>query len=145
MVVSDVHGKTKSLPHNRTLHSSLQHVVSFIENYSQREGLTLPGRVMGYKSFRIKLLPISTTKAELWRSPKEAAGAGGYTVLEYTKFVQTWNQFLPFVKIMQPSTDLCHTWQDNTGKISGHAKTSEEDKIAAVDAHSDHLKKAKHK
>ena len=74
MVVPDVHGKTKSLPHNRTLHSSLQHVVSFIENYSQREGLTLPGRVMGYKSFRIKLLPISTTKAELWRSPKEATG-----------------------------------------------------------------------
>ena len=46
---------------------------------------------------------------------------------------------------MQPSTDLCRTWQDSTGKISGHAKTSEEDKIAAVDGHSDHLKKAKHR
>ena len=76
---------------------------------SKREGLTLTGRVLGYKSFRIKLLPIPTTKAELWRSPKEAAGAGEYTVLEYTKVVRTWNQFLSFVKIMQPSTDLCHT------------------------------------
>ena len=61
----------------------------------------------------------------------------------YTKFVQTWNEFLPFIKIMQPSTDLCHTCQKNTEKISGRAGASEEDKIAAVEAHSDHLRKAK--
>ena len=44
---------------------------------------------------------------------------------------------------MQPSTDLCHTCQKNTEKISGRAGASEEDKIAAVEAHSDHLRKAK--
>ena len=142
-LVPRVHGNQKSSPHNRTPHSSLQHVVSFIENYSQREGLSLPGRVPGYKSFRIKLLPTSTTKAELWRSYKEAAEAAGFTVVGYTKFVQTWNEFRPFIKIMQPSTDLCHTCQKNTEKISGRAGASEEDKIAAVEAHSDHLRKAK--
>ena len=103
----------------------------------------MPGRVPGYKSFQIKLLPTSTTKAELWRSYKHAAEVGGYTVVGYTKFVQTWNEFLPFIKIMQPSMDLCHTCQKNTEKISGRAGASEEDKISAVEAHQDHLSKAK--
>ena len=94
-----VHGNQKGTPHNRTPHSSLQNVVSFIDNYAQREGLSLPGRIPGYKSFRIKLLPTSTTKAELWRSHKHAAEVRGYTVVGYTKFVQTWNDFLPFIKI----------------------------------------------
>ena len=138
-----VHGNQKCTPHNRTPHSSLQNVVSFIENYAQRESLSLPGRVPGYKSFPIKLLPTSTTKADLWRSYKHAAEVRGYTVVGYTKFVQTWNDFLPFIKIMQPSTDLCHTCQKNTEKISGCTGASEEDKISVVEAHQDHLRKAK--
>ena len=142
-LVPRVHGNQKGTPHNRTPHSALHNVVSFIDNYAQREGLSLPGRVPGYKSFRIKLLPTSTTKAELWRSYKHAAEVRGYTVVGYTKFVQIWNDFLPFIKIMQPSTDLCHTCQKNTEKISGCAGTSEEDKISAVEAHQDHLRKAK--
>ena len=44
---------------------------------------------------------------------------------------------------MQPSTDLCHTCQKNTEKISGCAGASEEDKIEAVKAHQNHLRKAK--
>lgn len=61
----------------------------------------------------------------------------------YTKFVITWNQFLPFIKIMQPSTDLCHTCQKNAERISGRANVSEDEKMAAVAQHSDHLNKAK--
>lgn len=34
--------------------------------------------------------------------------------LGYTKFD------FPFIKIMQPSTDLCHTYLINTEKISGY-------------------------
>lgn len=61
----------------------------------------------------------------------------------YTKFVITWNQFLPFIKIMQPSTDLCHTCQKNAEIISGRANVSEDEKMVAVAQHSDHLNKAK--
>lgn len=61
----------------------------------------------------------------------------------YTKFVITWNQFLPFIKIMQPLTDLCHTCQKNAERISGRANVSEDEKMAAVAQHSDHLNKAK--
>lgn len=119
----------------------MQHVVSFIENYAGQEGLSLPGRVPGYKTIhRVKLLPTATTKEELWRCYKHAVKIGGYTVVRYTKFVQTWNEFLPFIKIMQPSTDLCHTDQKNMEKISGHASASEEDKIEAVDASKHFLK-----
>ena len=103
----------------------------------------MPGRVPGYKTIhRVKLLPTATTKEELWRCYKHTAEIGGYTVVGYTKFVQTWNEFLPFIKIMQPSTDLCHTRQKNTENISGHASASEEDKIEAVEAHQNHLRKA---
>lgn len=61
----------------------------------------------------------------------------------YMKFVTTWNQFLPFIKIMQPLSDLCHTCQKNTERISGCANVSEDEKMAAVAQHSDHLHKAK--
>ena len=138
-----IHGNTKSKPHNRIPHTSLERVVTFIENYTEREGLSLPGRVPGYKSFRIKLLPTSTSKAELWRCYTEAAEAGGYAGVGYSKFVDTWNGFLPSIKIMQPPTDLCHTCQKNTEKISGHAGASEIEKMAAVEIHQDHLRKAR--
>ena len=140
---SRVHGNTRRAPHNRTTLASLKHVVTFIENYAEREGISLPGRVPGYKSFQIKLLPTSTTKAELWRAYKDAAVDRGYEIVGYTKFVTTWNQFLPFIKIMQPSTDLCHTCQKNTERISGRANVSEDEKMAALAEHSDHLNKAK--
>ena len=142
-ITSRVHGNTRRTPHNRTTHASLRHVVTFIENYAEREGLSLPGRVPGYKSFRLKLLPTSTNKAELWRRYKDAAEEEGFEVMGYTKFVTTWNDFLPFIKIMQPSTDLCHTCQKNTEKISGKANVSEDEKMAAIAEHSDHLNKAK--
>ena len=45
-----VRGNEKGIPHNGTPYVSLQHVVSFIENYAGREGLSLPGRVPGYKT-----------------------------------------------------------------------------------------------
>ena len=61
----------------------------------------------------------------------------------YKKFVVTWNDFLQFIKIMQPSTDLCHTCQKNTEKISGRANVSEDEKTAAIDEHRAHLCKAK--
>ena len=142
-ITSRVHGNTRRTPHNRTTHASLTHVVTFIENYAEREGLSLPGRVPGYKSFRIKLLPTSTNKAELWRRYKDAAEEEGFEVMGYTKFVTTWNDFLLFIKIMQPSTDLCHTCQKNTEKISGKANVSEDAKMAAIAEHSDHLNGAK--
>lgn len=141
-ITSRVHENTRRTPHNRTNHASLRHVVTFID-YAEREGLSLPGRIPGYKSFRIKLLPTSTSKAELWKCYKDAAEDEGFEVMGYTKFVTTWNDFLPFIKIMQPSTDLCHTCQKNTEKISGKANVSEDEKMAAIAEHSDHLNKAK--
>lgn len=77
-----VHGNEKGIPHNGTPYVSLQHVVSFIENYAGREGLSLPGRVPGYKTIhRVKLLHTTTTKEDLWRCYKHAAEIGGYTVV----------------------------------------------------------------
>lgn len=48
---SHVHGNTRHASHNRTTHASLKHVVTFIENYAEHEGMSLLGRVPGYKSF----------------------------------------------------------------------------------------------
>ena len=134
------HEDRKSTLHNRTPHSSLQNAASFIDSYTQREGLSLPGRGPGCKSFRIKLLHTSTTKAELWRLYKHTAEVRGYTLVGYTKFVQTRNDF---IKIMQPSMDPCHTCQENTEKTSGCSGVSEEDETSAIEAHQNHLRRAK--
>ena len=61
-----VHRNQKGTLHNRTPHSSLQNVVSFIDNYAQEEGLLLPGRVPGYKSFRRTNMQLKLEDIQLW-------------------------------------------------------------------------------
>ena len=70
------------------------------------------------------------SKAELWRIYKAAAEDEGFEAMGCTKFVVTWNDFLPFIKIMQPATDPCHMCQKNTEKISGRANVSKDEKTA---------------
>ena len=120
-LTSRVHGNTKHAPHNRTPHALLKHVVTFIENYAERGGLSLPGRVPGYKSFRIKLDPTSTSKADLWRIYKAATEDEGFKAMGYTRAKRTLKRF-PVVKMflktkkLQPLTNIEHTFTRLSGK-----------------------------
>lgn len=46
-------------------------VVNFLVNFAEENAVFLPGRVPGYKSAEVKLLPSSMTKAEVWRTYKD--------------------------------------------------------------------------
>ena len=51
----------------------IQYVVAFIRNYADDNTILLPGRIPGYKSADIVLLPSSTTKTAVWNLYHTAA------------------------------------------------------------------------
>ena len=57
-----VHGNTAHAPKNALKFDEIKNLVSFINNYAEKHAILLPGRIPGYKSDRIQLLPSSTTK-----------------------------------------------------------------------------------
>ena len=59
-----VHGNKRRLPH--TL-SSVEYVIHFLLQYSEQHALLLPGRIPGYSTDVIKLLPSSTSKRKVWQ------------------------------------------------------------------------------
>ena len=60
------HGNTKRLPWNSLSLSSIQHVISFWVNYTEENGLVFPGRIPGYTSTDLKLIPSSKSKKAIW-------------------------------------------------------------------------------
>ena len=62
-----VHGNTKTLPYNTLSISSVEYVTRFLLNYTDQNGLLLPGCIPGYSRSDIKLLPSSVSKRGIWR------------------------------------------------------------------------------
>ena len=61
-IVTRVHGNTKRLPKNTTSTTEIEAVKSFIGNYAIVNAINLPGRVPGYKSDIVSLLPTGHNK-----------------------------------------------------------------------------------
>ncbi len=105
-----VHGNSKRLPHNTLSLSSVQHVISFLVNYTEENGLLLPGRLPGYRKSDVKLLPSSTSKKGLWKLYQNAGDiCTDIHVVAYPTFCHLWRTLLPSVILMRPMADLC--WQ----------------------------------
>ena len=52
---------------NRLLsYEDITRVYSFLHNYAEDHGVSLPGRVPGYKRGDLKLLPCSSTKHDIY-------------------------------------------------------------------------------
>ena len=60
-----IHGNTKKRPHNALTFSMILNVLKFIQNYAEKNALLLPGRIPGFKSDDIKVLPCSDSKKVL--------------------------------------------------------------------------------
>lgn len=58
-LVPRVHGNAKKLPSNNLSHSTVEDIKTFISNYTEENGIELPGRTPSYKNSDIKLLPTS--------------------------------------------------------------------------------------
>ena len=104
------HGNHRRVPHHAFRLEETQAVVTFIMNYTEENGIHLPGRIPGFKKTDIQLLPCHTTKKAVWRqycqavaalSPTQPARQAGYCT-----FLLIWQKLLPNVIIGKPMTDL---------------------------------------
>lgn len=136
------HGNTSRLPHNVLQHDTVSNVVTFIKNFAAEQGVSLPGRVPHYKNLKVQLLPSCESKASVWRRYKMCTEANNQSCVGYTKFVSLWNTLTPYVLIMTPATDLCHTCQLNNTKISQGINVSDEEKTHLIQKQQQHLKSA---
>jgi hypothetical protein len=68
-------------------HDDIEKVVKFISNYAEDHAIILPGRIPGYKDFKMKLLPSSTTKASVFRLYRSAMNDSGmYKQVRWCRF-----------------------------------------------------------
>ena len=133
------HGNKGEMPIGTCSMDTLQHVISFLDNYAEEHAVALPGRVPGFKRSDIKLLPSSATKASIHRLYEQSAESTGLPVVSYSKFVTMWNELRPLVRITKPMTDLCHTCQKNNSNIYQSANLPDEEKSEIVWKQEAHL------
>lgn len=63
------HGNTKRLPSNTLPQLVTENVkYMFLTNYVEENAIVLPGRIPGFKSDEVKVLPSSETKMSVWRA-----------------------------------------------------------------------------
>ncbi len=140
-ILPRVHGNSKRLPHNCLSLSSVHHVISFLINYTEENGLLLPGRLPGYRSSDMKLLPSSTSKRGIWKLYKEATiKRDDVHTVAYTTFCKLWRNLLPSVILMRPMADLCWQCQQNSQIILRTTNSSEVEKSEVLEAALEHLR-----
>ena len=136
-----IHGNTKRKPHHALSFSSVEYVVCFLHNYTEQNGLLLPGRVPGYSRSDIKLLPSSTSKRGIWRIYHGAAEDDDtiHTVA-YSTFCKLWKMLVPSVVIMKPMSDLCWQCHQNSTALLRAANRPEEEKSITIREAQEHLR-----
>ena len=90
-LTSRVHGNARRLPAHALSLADRQQMVQFISIYSEAHAILLPGRVPGYKRDDLQLLPVSTTKRQVWMQFNEwlhSLATSGCPVT-YTTFCRT--------------------------------------------------------
>ena len=80
--------------------------------------MALLGRVPGYKSSDVQLLPSSTSKHTVWELYQEAASIDSMRPVGYSTFTRLWRELLPYVVVTKPMTDLCWRCQRNSAAIT---------------------------
>lgn len=137
------HGNQRRRPHHALSLETIEHVLKFLYNHAEQNGLLLPGRVPGYSRSDIKLLPSSKSKRAIWHLYKAAAESEAVEVcvrsVAYTTFCQLWRTLAPSIIVMKPMTDLCWQCQQNSTAIMRSANCPESEKSDLIRAAEEHL------
>lgn len=133
------HGNKGRLPKHTCSLDLVTGVVTFIENFAQEHAIALPGRIPGFKRTDIKVLPSSETKASVFRLYEQSAQLAGIHAVGHSKFLELWNELVPYVVICKPMTDLCHTCQKNNSKMYRSANLPESEKSQLLKEMEGHL------
>ena len=86
------HCNTKRLPSNTLPQLVTENVHNFLANYVKENAIVLPGRIPGFKSNEVKVLPSSKTKMSVWRAYTSTCEASGVQAVSYSKFAELWPQ-----------------------------------------------------
>ena len=126
------HGNYRRVPHNALTLDETQAVVTYITNYTEENGICLPGRIPGFKKADIQILPCHTTKKAMWQQYSHAVATlpSGHSAKEigYRTFLLIWQKLLPNIIVGKPMTDLCWYCQKHTSLIQRAMNRPEEDK-----------------
>ena len=79
------HANTSRLPKNVLEQTVLNRTVTFIKNFATEHGVSLPGRASSFKDLKEQLLPLSESKASIWRQYKKVLEDSNLTVVELRK------------------------------------------------------------
>jgi len=97
---------------------STKNVVSFLSNFTEEHGIKLPGRVPGFKTYDISLLPSEMTKYYVYSQYVSVCSSKSGTIVGFTTFRSIWSSLLPFIILSKPATDLCWVCQLNNALIN---------------------------
>ena len=106
--------------------------ITFIKNYALAHAILLPGRIPGYKSTSIQLLPSSSTKSSIWLQYCNEAEAQGIRAASRSHFTTLWKQLVPHITICRPMSDLCWVCQQNSNAIIRAANKPEAEKSEVI-------------
>ena len=110
----------------------VHHIVNYLHNYSEKNFILLPGRIPGYKTTSIQLLPSSTTKQKVWEIYQNEASTAHLRNVSRTYFMNIWKTFTPEIVICKPRSDLCFICHQNSSAIIKAANKPESEKAQVL-------------
>ena len=90
------------------------------------------GRIPGYKTTSIQLLPSSTTKQKVWEIYQNEASTAHLRNVSQTYFMNIWKTFTPEIVICKPRSDLCFICHQNSSAIIKAANKPESEKAQVL-------------
>ena len=147
-VVPRSHGNKGKLPKHACTFEQITRVVDFIKHYADVHAVPLPGRLPKHQDYRVMKLPSDVSKATVYHDYVRASEVlrsqeKDVRIISYRQFRRLWQELVPFVATMKPSSDLCYICQENVAAIMRAANQSEGEKTDKLKAAEQHLKAAK--
>lgn len=147
-LVPRIHGNKGKLPKHAMKFDQITRVVDFIKRYADTHAVPLPGRLPKHQDYRVMKLPSDVSKATVYRdyvTASEALRDEGEEVriISYRQFRRLWQELVPFVTTMNPSSDLCFVCQENVAAIMRSTNLPEDEKSEKLKSAEEHLTIAK--
>ena len=116
-VTPRIHKNAKKPPKHSYSYEDRKSVLDFIVNFTEVNGIELPGRTPKHWITKGKLLPTNCTKKSVFELYKKARQDQRLKIVGERIFYALWQKLLPFVRTMPPATDLCSTCEQGTMKL----------------------------
>ena len=147
-VVPRTHGNKGKLPKHAMKFDEITRVVDFIKYYADIHAIPLPGRLPKHQDYRVMKLPSDVSKATVYSDYVTASEALRDTgkevrIISYRQFRRLWQELVPFVATMNPSSDLCFVCQENMSAIMRSTNRPEDEKSGKLKSAEEHLITAK--